>query len=329
MIVQGADSSVSQQVGFSVDQNKTKITSDSDEFSKLAQQMITAQETDLPEDLDQEEHERAIDYAKLASQAYGESDFLVVDMVMKLFGDIDHIKEQEFDTPNYQKIGQKGGIDWPHTSGLDYTVFENKETGDVVVSFRGTSPLSPIDLMEDFEQTVGGSEQYAEAVELAKQMQSDLDKYNEENGTDKELSFTGHSLGGGLATVAALATDNEAVVFDASGLSQATIDNNNLDLNNADKIKNFNVVDSELTDYNGKQDRTTFYSDGGIIPPTKQVGDVYWLDSVSDEADVGGWLIPEDSFIAKKAEGLLNHAMQVFTYQIENGNFAKSTVDRE
>jgi len=45
-----------------------------------------------------------------------------------------------------------------------------------------------------------------------------------------DLTFTGHSLGGGLATIAALDTGNEAIVFNAAAVGQNAIDHNEIDI---------------------------------------------------------------------------------------------------
>ena len=295
-----------------------------------ASSQIAANDAAFDSSLDgmtQDQYDKALDFAKLSSQAYDWDDTLAAETGMLLFGGIGDIKNQDFSTDNYSKVGQSdsNAIDWwgGQDQGLDYSVFENKETGDTVVSFRGTEPLSAEDWVEDVEQAFGDSEQYEQAVNMARDMQSQLDTYNAENGTDKQLSFTGHSLGGGLATAAALATGNEAVVFDAAGLSQGTIDANNLDVGNANKVTNFNVAGDFLSDHNGLQDSTTLGSGfGGLVGETKQYGETHWLEGVNDRADFGGWLVPDSLGIAKSAEAVLNHAWHVFTYQLENKNFA-------
>lgn len=282
---------------------------------------------DLPAGMSVAEYEKSLDFAKLASQAYDWDDYLVAEAGMSLFGGISDIKNQDFSTPEYRAIETSGSyIDWIGTQGLDYTLFENTETGDLVVSFRGTEPLSLVDWTEDIEQAFGKSEQYEQAVDLARSAQASLDQYNLENnltGDDAiELSFTGHSLGGGLATAAALASDNEAIVFDAAGLSQPTIDALNLDVNNADGITNFNVQGDILTDWNGQMDNTTIGSElAGIVVEQRQYGDTVWLQGADDMADFGGWLVSDDSWMAEQAEAVLNHAWHVATYQLENLNF--------
>jgi RHS repeat-associated protein len=60
----------------------------------------------------------------------------------------------------------------------------------------------------------GNSDQYDQSIDNAKIIAKNLG--------DKELTFTGHSLGGGLASANAIATDKNAYTFNAAGLSGAT-----------------------------------------------------------------------------------------------------------
>ena len=64
------------------------------------------------------------------------------------------------------------------------------------------------------------------------------------------ISFTGHSLGGGLASANALAAEGKAVTFNAAGLSDATKKNNNLNGN----VANINafIVKGEILDWEAR-----------------------------------------------------------------------------
>ena len=61
---------------------------------------------------------------------------------------------------------------------------------------------------------VGLSSHYARAASNAKLLSQ---------GLDAPLGFTGHSLGGGLAALAALVTGKNAITFNAASLSSGTI----------------------------------------------------------------------------------------------------------
>lgn len=83
---------------------------------------------------------------------------------------------------------------------------------DVVVAFRGSQTGE--DWKNNVQQALGlNSESYAKALEIGRQIAR----------TDAKVSFTGHSLGGGLASAAAVASGREAVTFNAAGLSDGTI----------------------------------------------------------------------------------------------------------
>lgn len=269
----------------------------------------------LPFGLTEEECATALDYAKLSSLTYNMTSNFAVLFALLFVSGIDDVKNQDFTVNNYKKINQGGnGIDWLDLGayqGLDYTVFQHMTSGDVVLAFRGTEPLSWKDWVQDIKQAVGssgGSEQYHAAIQLARTLQNQTESHH------VKLSFTGHSLGGGLATAAALATGCPAIGFCAAGLSESTVAAHNLKLANAVNIMHFNVQGDFLSDHNGKMDNTTFDANG-ILEPQKQYGDIYWLTNVNDRPNVFLGLL--DRWL----ERFLNHTWQVFTYQLEHKNF--------
>jgi hypothetical protein len=94
----------------------------------------------------------------------------------------------------------------------------------------GTKFTSAEDWSNNFSQLTGNSDQYAQSVSNATALS--------ENLGSAELTFTGHSLGGGLAAANALATGKNATTFNAAALTQATKESNGL--NKSASI--FNVV---------------------------------------------------------------------------------------
>lgn len=87
--------------------------------------------------------------------------------------------------------------------------------GRHVLAFAGTNPTEFSDWVSNFRQGLGfEDEQYVQATRLAEAAEAAF-------GDD--LVITGHSLGGGLAAVAALATDSAAVTFNAAGLHDSTM----------------------------------------------------------------------------------------------------------
>lgn len=84
--------------------------------------------------------------------------------------------------------------------------------GGYVVAFQGS--VEGMDWVTNGRQALGADDpQYALAMDLAVQV-------NEATGGD--VTFTGHSLGGGFAAAAAMATGQPAVTFDASGIHDDT-----------------------------------------------------------------------------------------------------------
>ncbi|AYA39431.1 phospholipase [Xenorhabdus nematophila] len=133
----------------------------------------------------------------------------------------DVYREQSLGIPGYERISDeellKAGID-PDTlndysTGFQAGVYKHK--GLYIVSFTGSNELQ--DFMTSINQGLGyKTKQYDQAIELA---HKSLKVFGE------NIIFTGHSLGGGLATVAALATGKPAVIYNSAGVSDATLKN--------------------------------------------------------------------------------------------------------
>ncbi|PHM73641.1 phospholipase [Xenorhabdus kozodoii] len=98
-----------------------------------------------------------------------------------------------------------------YSTGFQAGVYHNK--GLYIVSFTGSNELK--DFMVSIRQGLGYNEkQYNQAVDLAHKA---LGVFGE------NVVFTGHSLGGGLATVAALTTGKPAVIYNSVSVSDATL----------------------------------------------------------------------------------------------------------
>ena len=82
-----------------------------------------------------------------------------------------------------------------------------------VVAFRGSS--SGEDWRNNFQQAAGfDAASYAKALVIGERLAR----------SDASVTITGHSLGGGLAAAAAVASGREADTFNAAGLSDRTLD---------------------------------------------------------------------------------------------------------
>jgi RHS repeat-associated protein len=104
------------------------------------------------------------------------------------------------------------------STGLKSQVYQRmKADGNLEYTYAtaGTE-ASWKDVGADVKQPLGLSKQYAKSVDNAKTIS---DKLSE---TNSELTFTGHSLGGGEAALNALLTDRKAVTFNAAGVSDIT-----------------------------------------------------------------------------------------------------------
>lgn len=145
--------------------------------------------------------------------------------------------------------GNKGLIGgWERSSALPYIKYDNEETGlnsalyqrtkedgtiEYTYATAGTDPTSSADLNADVAQLYGVSAQYTEANLNAKRISEKLGS--------SELTFVGHSLGGGEAAANALATGRSAITFNAAGLSYATKKNLGIAGASDRKIDNYEV----------------------------------------------------------------------------------------
>jgi len=104
-------------------------------------------------------------------------------------------------------------------SGLSYTKFERtiNSKREVVIAFRGTEPNRPNDIWTDIVQLFIPPQQYRDALEIS-------EKYvKQKDGTNNmSLTFTGHSLGGGLAQLVSRYTGLTSYIFNSAGLTDLT-----------------------------------------------------------------------------------------------------------
>lgn len=124
------------------------------------------------------------------------------------------------EVPFEQVGGLKKGDFVDGRSGLHSTLLRNKETGEYILVFRGTE-LSGRDWLTNAAQAIGlVSPQYGGVSGGAIETLSKA--IHAQGGT---LSVTGHSLGGGLASmVASTGLADSAVVFNAAGLHKNSIE---------------------------------------------------------------------------------------------------------
>jgi hypothetical protein len=107
-----------------------------------------------------------------------------------------------------------------------------------VLASAGTADL--VDVGSDIGQIEGGSNQYAFSIKFARSLQNGMG--------GQEMTYVGHSLGGGLAAANSLATGNAAITFNPAGVSWGTRMVNDLPKDKRDgQIRSF-VVGGEAVD---------------------------------------------------------------------------------
>ena len=124
-----------------------------------------------------------------------------------------------------------------NTSGLKLALFSRSSSGKIefTIAFAGTEDIK--DFISDVAQLFGASSQHSEATNIAIGLSSNFSNF--------EMTFVGHSLGGGLAAASAYATGRDAMTFNAAGLSPATIAS--LGLTKVAKVDAFVNYRDELT----------------------------------------------------------------------------------
>lgn len=129
---------------------------------------------------------------------------------------------------------------WENESGFKASLYYNEKENIYILAFAGTENLK--DWVTDIRQGVGLDDgkrgQYRKAVELARKLQYKIKKEN--------LVITGHSLGGGLASITSAVTGSNAYTFNAAGLHPKTLKDQNLSENSMGHIQAYYSTDDPL-----------------------------------------------------------------------------------
>lgn len=126
------------------------------------------------------------------------------------------------------------------TNGFTSMLFERvKKDGNIEYAyvFAGTDSFN--DVIEDIIQLLGCAGQYSYAISNAKKLVGDLD--------GNEITFVGHSLGGGLAAAASMATQKPAVTFNPAAVSPLTMERHGL--TDGQYIKNYVAIGPQYGNY--------------------------------------------------------------------------------
>jgi uncharacterized Zn-binding protein involved in type VI secretion len=138
----------------------------------------------------------AVERAKLADQSY----YLNKDTVPEGWEAYPH----EYLPEGLENLTWKD-----NNSGFQAEIYQSTFTmpPKYVVAFRGTDNKGGV--FDDIKQSLGfKSAQYDEAVKLAQSLK----------GAGMDIEFTGHSLGGGLASAAGIVTKSKSYTYNAAGL---------------------------------------------------------------------------------------------------------------
>jgi type VI secretion system secreted protein VgrG len=123
-------------------------------------------------------------------------------------------------------------------TGFYAALYQSEIDGHYVLTFRGTEMTTWQDWVMGNSQNVGlPAPQYAQAMSLARQVHA---VYGD------NLAITGHSLGGGLASTASLATGVPADTFNAAGVHRNTYLGYGLDPGRADDLIDAYRVEGEI-----------------------------------------------------------------------------------
>lgn len=188
-------------------------------------------------------------------------------------------------------------------SGFKARLYGDAE-GRVVLAYSGTDEGK--DWLTNFGQGLGfETAQYNQAMALARQAKVAF-------GDD--VVITGHSLGGGLAGAAAVATDTPAVTFNAAGVHDKTMSRIGLDPDAAAReaesglIRRYAVKNEILTDLQERTpimrslmpdaighkielpdpDPLSFWQKFNPVKSTKHAVDMHYIDAVIDAMEKTG-----------------------------------------
>jgi len=168
-----------------------------------------------------------LDFARMSQEVYA-------DKVGEDIGDWRRISGNEL---NQLGLSHLEFVDDPRQSD-SYRGFRSQlyirgagENAVYTLSFAGTES-EVVDFATDMSSTFGtGSSQYLAAIELARAIADALDGITQTSSEDSvgtrcgpsKLYLTGHSLGGGLATAAAIINGIPAITFNAQGVNTSLL----------------------------------------------------------------------------------------------------------
>ncbi len=130
------------------------------------------------------------------------------------------------------------GIGLQDETGFKSALYSKEINGEKKYAYAFAGTVDRKDGWEDVAQAFGLSAQYSTAIHNASTLMIEIGAAN--------LTFVGHSLGGGLAIAAALKTGGAAITFNPAWISQKTIDFHGLNISKGN-ITNY-IVRGEILD---------------------------------------------------------------------------------
>lgn len=138
---------------------------------------------------------------------------------------------------------QKNYTQW-YQNGLQSELFQRTVNGVTEYAYVYAGTNSVEDVLEDIVQVNGYAPQYATAINNARILSKELNS--------NELTFVGHSLGGGEAIAASMATGRAAITFNPAAVSLCTKISNSLLFKSTDNIVNYKTTGEKFgINFNG------------------------------------------------------------------------------
>jgi len=248
---------------------------------------------------------------------------LYAQLALRVYDTARKFEDENLGINNRPRVPAGWTEDWrpDNEVGFSVGIYRNTSTGAVVVAFTGTNQL------RDWQENVNYSnEQLKQAAVIAASV---IDRYGANN-----VSFTGHSLGGGLASLMAVWFDRPATVFDQRPMQAIALDTKNwqeardLMLQSGFSVGAFNTYQPTINFFSRESRVTHFYTEGEILQslrtalaPIEGSGQVTTVQFGTQQLDLG----PFDNAVALHSQALLTAGLMKKRGQTPLHNGTKET----
>ena len=186
------------------------------------------------------------------------------------------------------------------TTGFHAEIYYNEITHEYTIAFEGTNFDERLDIETDIEEGFGGiPSQYESAHRIAEFINS--------SGfpSDIKINFTGHSLGGGLASVVGLETGKPTYTYNAAGVNKNIIERFELTGKPENSIKAFQTAGDVFS-----SDPITSVQEGDLKAPITGVV----IGVVSTISPVAGVKLSADVATGRAAAPAVGKKEKVWSY---------------